>query len=170
MAEILFFVSPEAATKRSSQKFCKIHRKTLVPESLYLTKLHTEVFKETLTHGFCYEFCKISKNTFLQNSSGELLLSVKSWRNWITYILKPNFSCKSWVRFPFSNLVMLLLKLIEAAKEVFLKKAVLINFAIITGKYVCWSLFLKKLQAWRHATLIERDSNTGVFLWILRNF
>ena len=35
-----------------------------MPESLYLTKLHTEVFKETLTHGFCYEFCKISKNTF----------------------------------------------------------------------------------------------------------
>ena len=68
LAEILFFVGPEAATKSSSQKFCKIHRKTLVPESLYLTKLHAEVFnfikKETLTQGFCYEFCKISKNTF----------------------------------------------------------------------------------------------------------
>ena len=31
--------------------------------------------------------------------------------------------------------------------EVFYKKAVLKNFAIFTGKYLCWSLFLIKLQA-----------------------
>ena len=35
------------------------------------------------------------------------------------------------------------------------------NFPIFTGKHLCWSLFLIKLQAY---------FNTCVFLWILRNF
>ena len=43
-----------------------------------------------------------------------------------------------------------------------IKKAVLKNFAIFTGKHQCWSLFLVKL--------LKRDSNTGVFLSILRDF
>ena len=37
----------------------------------------------------------------------------------------------------------------------------------VTGKHLCWSYFLIKLQACRFATLLKRDSNTGVFLWIL---
>ena len=43
------------------------------------------------------------------------------------------------------------------------------NFAMLTGKHLYWSLFLIKLQAWKHAPLLKRDSNTGVFLWILQN-
>ena len=39
-----------------------------------------------------------------------------------------------------------------------------------TGKHLYRSLFLIKLQAWRPATLLKCDSNTGVFLWNLRNF
>ena len=46
-----------------------------------------------------------------------------------------------------------------------IKKAVLKNFAIFTGKHLCWSLFLV-----RPATLLKRDYNLGVFLWILWNF
>ena len=38
--------------------------------------------------------------------------------------------------------------------EVFYKKPILKNFAIFTGKYLCWILY----------------SNTSVLLWILRNF
>ena len=38
------------------------------------------------------------------------------------------------------------------------------NFAIFTGKHLCWSLFLIKLQASRPETLLEIDSNAGVFL------
>ena len=44
------------------------------------------------------------------------------------------------------------------------------NFANFTGKHLCQSLFLKKLQAFRSVTLLKRNSNTGVFLWNLRNF
>ena len=46
-------------------------------------------------------------------------------------------------------------------------KAVLKNFTIFTTrKHLGWSLFLIKLQTLRPATLLKRDSNTGVFLWI----
>ena len=36
------------------------------------------------------------------------------------------------------------------------------NLAIFTGKYLGWGLFLIKLQAFRPATFLKRDSNTGV--------
>ena len=36
------------------------------------------------------------------------------------------------------------------------------NFAIFTRKHLCWGLFLIKLQAFRPATFLKRDSNTGV--------
>ena len=52
----------------------------------------------------------------------------------------------------------------EPPQEVFYKKEVLKNFANCTGKQLCRSLFLLKLQTYRPATLLERDSNTGVFL------
>ena len=49
--------------------------------------------------------------------------------------------------------------------EVFFKKGVLKNFANLTEKHLCWSLFLIKMEAWGPATLLKRDSNTDVFLW-----
>ena len=49
-----------------------------------------------------------------------------------------------------------------------IKISVLKNFAKLTGKQLYWSLFLIKLQAWRTATLPKRDSETGIFLSILR--
>ena len=52
-----------------------------------------------------------------------------------------------------------------SSKWVFLK--IFTNF---TGKYLCWRLFLKNLQAWRRAAFLRRDSNTCVFQWNLRNF
>ena len=45
-----------------------------------------------------------------------------------------------------------------------IKKAVLKNFAIFTGIHLCRSLFLIKLQAFRPATLLKRDS-TQVFFF-----
>ena len=41
---------------------------------------------------------------------------------------------------------------------------------MFTGKYLCWSLYLKKLLVFRPATLLKGDSSTSAFLWILRNF
>ena len=43
-------------------------------------------------------------------------------------------------------------------------------FSIFTKKHLCWGLFLITLQTFSSATLLKKHSNTGVFLWILRNF
>ena len=48
--------------------------------------------------------------------------------------------------------------------ELFYKEAVFKDFAIFTGKRLCWSLFLIELQAFRPTALFGRDSNTGVLL------
>ena len=48
--------------------------------------------------------------------------------------------------------------------------SVLKNVAIFTGNHLCKSLFLITFQAFSPATLLKRDSNTGVFLLILRDF
>ena len=48
--------------------------------------------------------------------------------------------------------------------ELFYKKT------IFTGNHLCWSPVLMKFHAFRPATLLKRDSNRGVVLWILRNF
>ena len=50
--------------------------------------------------------------------------------------------------------------------EMFFKIGVLKNFAMFTGNHLCWNFFLIKLQPWRPATLLKRDSNTGAFLWM----
>ena len=39
--------------------------------------------------------------------------------------------------------------------QLFLKTGVIRNFAILTGKHLCWSLFLIKLQALWPATLFK---------------
>ena len=45
--------------------------------------------------------------------------------------------------------------------QMFFKIGVLKKFAIFTGKHLCYRFFLIKFQAFRPATLLKRDSNTG---------
>ena len=51
----------------------------------------------------------------------------------------------------------------RSCSQMFFKITVLKNFKIFTGKHLCWSLFLIKFQSWWPATLLKRNSNTGVF-------
>ena len=44
------------------------------------------------------------------------------------------------------------------------------NFTNFTGKNLYQSLIFNKAAGLRPATLLKRDSGTGVFLWILQNF
>ena len=48
--------------------------------------------------------------------------------------------------------------------EVFCKKGVLGNFAKFTGKHLWQSLFFNEVAGLRPATLLKRDSGTGLFL------
>ena len=57
-----------------------------------------------------------------------------------------------------------------SCSQIFVKISVFKNFAISTGKHLCRSLFLRKLQVLKPASLLKADSSTGVFLWILRHF
>ena len=52
----------------------------------------------------------------------------------------------------------------------FFKIGVLKNFLNFTGKHLCLSFFLIKLQALRPATSLKTDSDTCVFLWNLWTF
>ena len=45
-----------------------------------------------------------------------------------------------------------------------IKKAALKNLAILLEEYLCWSVFLINFQAYKPKTLLQGDSNTGVFL------
>ena len=49
----------------------------------------------------------------------------------------------------------------------FFEIAVLKNSQLLLRKYLCWSIFLTKLQASRPTFLLKRDSNTGKFFEIL---
>ena len=51
----------------------------------------------------------------------------------------------------------------------FFKIGLLKKFTNFTEKHLCWSLTLVNLQAWFTATLLKRDSDTGIFLWNLLN-
>ena len=71
-ASILFVKKAEFCNSRCSRKFCKIHRKTPVPEPFF-----NEVAdwgQQNLPQVFSCELFETSKNTFLQNNSGQLLL------------------------------------------------------------------------------------------------
>ena len=52
--------------------------------------------------------------------------------------------------------------------EVFFSKSCSQIFLNIHRKHLCWIPFLMKLSTFRPETLLERDSNIGVFL--LQNF
>ena len=161
---------------------------------------------------FSSEFCKISKNTFLQNTSGRLLLSfiqiVYSIRTldltetWSTHKKQnhdnirilivqvhhvDNISYESAIKMVSHLWWIYFLKIINGF-TILIKKfyhryltgslihhwsgliSFLKNFAIFTGKLLCWGLFLIKLQASWPVTILKKDSSSGVFLWIFRNF
>ena len=54
--------------------------------------------------------------------------------------------------------------------NLFFKTGFLKNSGNFSGKHLRLSFFLKKLQDFKSATSLKRDSNTGVFLKNLGNF
>ena len=50
----------------------------------------------------------------------------------------------------------------EAVAQVFCKKAALKTYAELTGKRLCWSLFLIKFQGFRLVNLSKGNSETSV--------
>ena len=77
----LFYNIPRADVQRRFVKkvllkFRKIHRKTCVPESLFLWSCRLRPIKETAAHVFSYKFCEVFKNSFfgcILNAISQLL-------------------------------------------------------------------------------------------------
>ena len=51
----------------------------------------------------------------------------------------------------------------SSCSQMFFKTGVLNNFAIFTGKHLCWSLFMIKLKAWRPTTILKTMTVKQVF-------
>ena len=89
-----------------------------------------------------------------QLKNKKLVLWLRSWSLTPSYILdlEPLGPCNSEP----------LKKSKSSHSQMFFEISSIKNFAIFTGKHLCWGLGLIKLHACRPATFLKRDSNTGV--------
>ena len=98
-------------------------------------------------------FCHVIVKNYLHNVLCKFLIKIKNmWRRKIKeqapqLIL---LCCSRTVR--------------SSHRSCSIKKAVFNKFRNNHRKHLCWSLFLKKLQVRRSATLLKRYANSGVFL------
>ena len=99
------------------------------------------LLKRRLWH-MCFpvNFVKFLKATFLQNTSGRLLLERDSLLHEVQHF--HHFQ--------------------KQPQDAFYKKAALKNFSIFTGKHLCWSLFFIKLQT-LGLQLYQKGSPTQAF-------
>ena len=133
------------------------------------TAFSIEDFQRLLLNG---EMEKVKKSKFRECSVNVLkqppeILFLKSWWNGVRY------NCLIFICF---ILVLLYFYSFQSSQmEVFLPDKVWVSFCLsfikafigsfkigvlktFTGKHLCWSLILVKLQAWFAATLLKRDS------------
>ena len=173
--------------KRVLRNFAKFTGKYLC-RSLFFNKAAglraATSFKKRLWHRcFSVNFVKFLRTPFLQNTSRRLLLYRKIlysmlskfvWDN----IAKENYLCnigpeRATMILKENNLHNFVLVCLgqdctkqwpahcrNSHQRCSIKKDVLKNFAIFTGKHLCRSFFLTKLQAFRAATLLKRNSTT----------
>ena len=64
----------------------------------------------------------------------------------------------------------LLTKTWSSHQKCYIKKGVLRNFVIFTGKHLCQGLFFNKVVILGLQLCLQINSGTGAFLWISRNF
>ena len=134
-----------------------------------LNKVASNFVGLALRHGCSpVNLLHIFRTPFLKNISGQLLLNVVS-RNINSDILKQSSSIYTLYYINFSS---------DKAKKSFrsshrrcsVKKGVVRNFAKFTWKKPVPDLFFNKVAVLGLQLYWKRDSGTGVFLWILRNF
>ena len=92
----------------------------------------------------------------------KLELWLRSWTLTPSYNLdlKPLSPCKGEP----------LKKLKSCRLQMFFKIGSIKNFAIFTGKHLCWGLFLVQLLVYRSATFLKISSNTGVSCGYCKSF
>ena len=173
MFEVFFFV------KKNISLLLKISRNYCFLE---FTKLNKGIWicikKRLMCRCFPVNFAKFLRTPFLQNTSIRLLLFVinAKWPNFflITKIFVQNTDIWSFYVFrklPYrcaGELLRLCNWLLESP-EVFCKKSCSSKFHSIQRRTPLLNSLFNKKEAWGPATSLKRDSNIGVFLWILRD-
>ena len=116
--------------------------------------MHSNFIEITPRHGCStVNFLNIYRRTpFLTNTSEWLLLIVETRK-------------LSWVKIKLSLIVKWreLVFYRRSHQRCSIKKALLKNIAIFTGKHLCWSLFLIKLEDLRACNFIKRETSPQVF-------
>ena len=115
----------------------------------------------------CIWLFSCKKMTISRTSRSQMLLQKTSggcFDMWSGPSLHQQISCAMWSQPYSANIVR------SSRLHMFFKISLLENFSDFTLKHLWWSFFLIKLQLWRLAILLKRNSNTGVFLSILRSF
>ena len=105
-----------------------------------------------------------------------MVKNIKTWISWEWNIIFPRNKkilnlCLIWYILKVTFIVRNL-KIVNVHKQPpggVLLKVVLRNFAKLTGKHLCQSLFFNKVAGLGLELYLKRDSGTGVFLWILQN-
>ena len=139
--------------------------------------MKTKIFRKIIefffkTEFFC-EFCTAGgsnpyNHRFRCQRLSERGREKKSWR---LYLFSWYFQFLLRVLYVFVLFTSLYLTSVHKQQfKVFFKIGVLKYFAVLTEKHLRSDLFLVKFQTFRSASFLRRDCNTGVFLWILRDF
>ena len=101
--------------------------------------------KLTLSHG-CFSCFLNCKNSTKSRKASHIQILKKKNRTWG---LK-NTSLRLFIYYGFFVIRPSLM--LSSHRRCSVKKGVLKNFAIFTGKHMCWSLFFIKLEEWRAGT------------------
>ena len=130
--------------------------------------------EETLLQVFSCEFSEICRNTFLQNTFGQLLLYLEPCQISVIEVFHRNSKSltvfakkKTSYMFEGSNHALLAVsfscivnkitwRYSSSYSQMFLKIGVLKNFANFTGKQLRYNFYLIKLKALSPATLLKR--------------
>ena len=145
--------------------------------SLFLIKLQVcsvEIPKQVIS----FEFCEIKTlkkpskaySKHCQRSKMELFVKIVNGYFWNGFLISVWFSfyCGWSTNWWWTFWKMVVSVWITAATwGVLREKGVLKN---VTGKHLCWSLFLLKLKALQPVVLLKWDFNRNVLLWNFRNF
>ena len=127
---------------------------------------------------FCWVFFHVQLKLMLKNCILILCVSINYTLHPANiYMFKVNnrnttWSCtlflSSWLRQIIIGLLAFYMKK-QPLADVFKKDAIK-SFSIVTGKHLRSSLFLIKVQVFKLAISLKRNSNTGVFKWICEIF
>ena len=114
-----------------------------------------------------FNLCFISKYISIR-SNWRWLLITWAMSRYLQMFFKLHYYCSRVTYINYNKILCMTSP--EAVVRRWSVKTLPLKLRTITRTCLCRSLFLIKLQVFRSATLLKRDSHTGVFLWFSKKF